>query len=130
MTWTKKTAAAASALLVAVGGMLVTASPAAAALSCPVNRLCIYDRASFGGERIASASTNACFTMEEFKTFEHIVSYRNNLSVNAIVWHVDFNSWGYVKARTLVAGGFSSDIGDDGLGAMSMDKVCMGNASP
>ncbi|MFC7585742.1 peptidase inhibitor family I36 protein [Nonomuraea antimicrobica] len=132
MTWKRKTATAASALLFAAGGMLVTAPPSAAALSCPVNRLCIYDKPNFGGNRIASGSTNACFSLRDFEfTFGTIVSYDNNLSVDAIVWR--YMGFGtpkpYQAARTLVAGKFSSNIGVPGLGG-DADKVCMGSARP
>jgi hypothetical protein len=127
VTWKRKTAIAASALLLAAGGTLATASPAAADGPCPKNRLCIWDDNDFRGQRIASGSTNACFTMGDF-SFVVIVSYDNNLPVDAIVWHRVGNR--YDAARTLVANGFSSRIGDPGLGLGHMDKVCMGNARP
>ncbi|WP_329084987.1 peptidase inhibitor family I36 protein [Streptosporangium sp. NBC_01469] len=130
MTWTKKAATAASALLFAAGGMLVTASPAAADGPCPANRLCIWDQPGFGGDRIISGSTNACFTLRFHGPFDVIQSYDNNLSVNAIVWHTGAATGNWYEARTLVKGGFSSNIGVSGLGAGYSSKLCMGNASP
>jgi hypothetical protein len=126
------TATAASALLFAAGGMLATASPAAADGPCPANRLCIYDAPDFGGDRIASGSTNACFALRSFEfRFGSIVSYDNNLSVDAVVWR--YAGFGtpqpYEAVRTLVADKFSSNIGVPGLGG-DADKVCMGNARP
>ncbi|MEE1809072.1 peptidase inhibitor family I36 protein [Streptomyces sp. BE133] len=129
MTWKNRTATAASALLLAAGGMLASASPAAADGPCPANRLCVYDQSSFAGNRIASASTNSCFFPQDF-TFGSIVSYDNNLSVDAKVWHYYANTNSYSVARTLVAGGFSSNIGIPDLGVAYGDLVCMGNARP
>ncbi|MEV6149731.1 peptidase inhibitor family I36 protein [Nonomuraea sp. NPDC052129] len=110
------------------GGMLVTASPAAADGPCPANRLCIWDKPNFEGNRIITGSTNACFEPQDFR-FGAIVSYDNNLPVDGLVWrHVD---WGrYTVIRTLVVGKFSSNIGDPNLGLASYDKVCMGSARP
>ncbi|GAA3668207.1 hypothetical protein GCM10022224_035540 [Nonomuraea antimicrobica] len=123
MTWKRKAAAAASALLFAAGGMLVTASPAVADGPCPANRICIWDQPNFKGNRVLSGSTNSCFRSHSFP-FSSIVSYDNNLSVDAIVWH--YNGVEYKAARTLVAGKFSSNIGDPDLAFHYRDQVCMG----
>ncbi|WP_329074365.1 peptidase inhibitor family I36 protein [Streptomyces niveus] len=128
VTWKKRTGTAASALFLVAGGMLATAAPAAADGPCPANRICIYDQPNFGGNRITSGSTNACFYPQSF-TFGRIASYDSNLSVDAIVWH-NYYSNQYDKARTLVANRFSSDIGDPDLGTSQLDLVCMGDARP
>ncbi|MGW2512095.1 peptidase inhibitor family I36 protein [Streptomyces scopuliridis] len=131
VTREKRSATVASALLLVAGGMLATASPAAADGPCPANRICVYDEPGFGGNRIASGSTNACFYPQDFAfTFASIVSYDNNLSVDAQVWHYYANDGGYLPARTLVAKKFSSNIGVANLGAYPGDMVCMGNARP
>ncbi|QIQ02219.1 peptidase inhibitor family I36 protein [Streptomyces liangshanensis] len=127
-TWRKRAGVAASALLFAAGGMLATASPAAADGPCPANRLCIYDQPNFSGNRILSASTNACFLMRSFD-FGTIVSYDNNLPVDARVWTA-VSEGPYLNARTLPAGGFSSNVSQIGLGVYLFDEVCMGNARP
>ncbi|MFI5754350.1 peptidase inhibitor family I36 protein [Streptomyces sp. NPDC051569] len=129
MAWKKRIASTASVMLLAAGGMMATASPAAADGPCPASRICVYDKDGFTGNRIASASTNSCFFPQDF-TFGTIVSYDNNLSVDAKVWHYYANIGAYQLARTLVAGGFSSNIGVPDLGAAYGDLVCMGNARP
>ncbi|MFE4536434.1 peptidase inhibitor family I36 protein [Streptomyces scopuliridis] len=129
MSWKKRTASTASVMLLAAGGMMATASPAAADGPCPANRICVYDATNFGGNRIASGSTNSCFFPQDF-TFGTIVSYDSNLSVDAKVWHYYADVGVYKAARTLVAGGFSSNIGVPNLGAAYGDLVCMGNARP
>ncbi|MFJ8001428.1 peptidase inhibitor family I36 protein [Streptomyces sp. NPDC096310] len=128
MKW-KTIAAFASTLFCVAGGMLATAAPAAADGPCPANRICIYDEINFRGNRILSGSTNACFSPQDFAfTFGTIVSYDNNLPVNATVWGIYID--GYHADRTLVSGGFSSNIGIANLGGYPLDKVCMGAARP
>ncbi|MEV5672856.1 peptidase inhibitor family I36 protein [[Kitasatospora] papulosa] len=129
MTWKKRIAGTASVMLLAAGGMMATASPAAADGPCPANRLCIYDGANFTGNRIASGSTNSCFFPQDF-TFDAIVSYDNNLPVDAKVYHYYADIDAYTVARTLVSGGFSSNIGVANLGGAFGDLVCMGSARP
>ncbi|MFE3604143.1 peptidase inhibitor family I36 protein [Streptomyces sp. NPDC059142] len=128
MEWKKKSAAILTALGIAAGGMVMAATPAAAVADCPAARLCIYDETNFGGDRIVSASTNACFTPWNTVRFGYIRSYVSNSSVTAKVWHKNSGS-GYTAVRTLPAGGFSSDIGTP-VGGGEHDKVCMGNATP
>ncbi|MFG2630393.1 hypothetical protein [Streptomyces sp. NPDC048473] len=61
--------------------------------------------------------------------FGTIKSYVSNLPVDALVWETnDGLSWN--PERTLVSGGFSSDIGVPLLGAGNDDYVCMGNGRP
>ncbi|WP_329428865.1 peptidase inhibitor family I36 protein [Streptosporangium sp. NBC_01495] len=126
VTWTKKAATAASALLFAMGGMSVTASPAAADGPCPAKRLCIYDLINFEGNRIASGSTNACFEIDDFAFDREIRSYDNNLSVDAAVWHRSVYTGLWTKERTLVANKFSSDIARFNVGGTRNAQVCMG----
>ncbi|GAB3992985.1 hypothetical protein GCM10029992_03460 [Glycomyces albus] len=115
------------ALGLAGGAVLATAAPAQADGPCPSGALCVYDRDDFGGDRILTRSTNSCFRVGAVSdSFAEINSYDSNLSVNAYVW--DYKGSGlYRVERTLVAGGFTSDIGLDGLGN-APDWICMGNA--
>jgi hypothetical protein len=71
-----------------------------------------------------------------------IQSYVSNLSVDAYVYQWDDTAKGYVQARTLVSGGYSSKIGISGLGTFTYrdvgvahptkvyDQVCEGPARP
>ncbi|MET9553586.1 peptidase inhibitor family I36 protein [Streptomyces sp. NPDC006645] len=125
MEWKKKAASVFSVVAMAGAGMLAAAPPAAAAPGdCPAARLCIYDGVNFSGDRIISASTNACFSPWDTFVFGDIRSYANNGSVTARV----FNGSGTL-IRTMPAGGFSSDIGTP-LGGGPSDSVCLGNARP
>lgn len=123
MSWRQKTAIGVSACALLAGGLLATAAPASAVGGCASGYLCVYDRINFGGEKIVSASTNACFDLFEFE-FGSVNSYVNNLPVNAYLWEFDTGT-GWSKVRTLVAGGFSSSIP-----ANTAWSVCMGNAQP
>ncbi|MER6917130.1 peptidase inhibitor family I36 protein [Streptomyces sp. NPDC000594] len=128
MNWKQRSAAVFSALALAGTGMAVSVTPAAAAGGCPAARLCIWDGPNFTGDRIASASTNACFRPYGHAAFAHIRSYSNNLPVTARVWEPNSpTTWSVT--RTLPAGGFSSDIGNP-VGAGPDDYVCMGSAQP
>ncbi|MFC8826584.1 peptidase inhibitor family I36 protein [Streptomyces sp. NPDC057137] len=125
MEWKKKSASVFSALAIAGAGMMAAAPPAAAAPGdCPAARLCIYDGTNFSGDRITSASTNACFTPWDTAAFGSIHSYVNNGPVTARV----FDQVGTL-VRTMPAGGFSSNIGTP-VGGGSSDHVCLGNARP
>lgn len=130
MNWKAKTATALSAVAIAVGGGLATAPHAAAAGDCASGYLCVWDGANFTGHRIATASTRSCFDILAFSgephNFNYIVSYSSDLPVNAVVW--DRTGSGWVSARTLVAGGFSSNIGISGLGIIG--AVCEGGQVP
>ncbi|MFC8656974.1 peptidase inhibitor family I36 protein [Streptomyces parvus] len=134
MNWKKKSAAALSVLALAGSGMIMSAAPtsaapaaATAAGDCPSARLCIYDDTNFNGDRITSASTNACFTPWNTIPFGSIRSYVSNSPVTAKVWR--YGASGYTAVRTLPAGGFSSDIGAP-VGGGPNDKVCLGSATP
>ncbi|MBM7052735.1 MULTISPECIES: peptidase inhibitor family I36 protein [Streptomyces] len=135
MNWKKKSAAALSVLALAGSGMIMSAAPASAAPAasapaagdCPSARLCIYDDTNFNGDRITSASTNACFTPWNTIPFGSIRSYVSNSPVTAKVWR--YGASGYTAVRTLPAGGFSSDIGAP-VGGGPNDKVCLGSATP
>ncbi|MET8927312.1 peptidase inhibitor family I36 protein [[Kitasatospora] papulosa] len=124
MSWRQKTAIGVSTLALLAGSALAIAAPASATGGCASGYLCVYDRIQFGGEKIVSASTNACFDLFEFLDFGSVNSYVNNLPVNAYLWEFDTGT-GWSKARTLVAGGFSTSIPVNT--AMS---VCMGSARP
>lgn len=125
MEWKKKSASVLSVLAIAGAGMMASAPTATAAPGdCPAARLCIYDAVNFGGDRIISASTNACFSPWDTFVFGSINSYVNNGPVTARV----FNGAGTL-IRTMPAGGFSSDIGTP-VGGGSSDSVCLGNARP
>ncbi|WP_079033367.1 peptidase inhibitor family I36 protein, partial [Streptomyces avermitilis] len=126
MMWKRIFATSAATLTLLGGSMLATAAPAQADGTCPSNALCIWDSTSFGGLRILTRSTNTCFNMGKFD-FGYIRSYDNNLSVNGYV-HNYAGSGVWYQARTLPAGGFSSDIGVPGLGGLAEDWVCMGSA--
>ncbi|MFJ9622037.1 peptidase inhibitor family I36 protein [Streptomyces sp. NPDC101181] len=128
MNWKRKSAAALSVLALAGSGIAMSATPASAADDCPAARLCIYDGTDFTGDRITSASTNACFTPWNTVAFGSIRSYVSNSSVTAKVWKKNSGS-GYTAVRTLPAGGFSSDIGTP-VGGGQYDKVCLGSATP
>ncbi|MFD4016835.1 peptidase inhibitor family I36 protein [Streptomyces sp. SH5] len=136
MNWKKKSAAALSVLALAGSGMIMSATPtsaapaasASAAGDCPNARLCIYDDTDFNGDRITSASTNACFTPWNTVLFGSIRSYVSNSPVTAKVWKKNSGA-GYTAVRTLPAGGFSSDIGTP-VGGGQYDKVCLGSAKP
>lgn len=127
MSWKRKTAATVSMLTMAAGATLMAAQPAAAVGNCPSGYVCVYDESNFSGNKIVSASTNSCFAPWKFD-FGYIRSYVNN-SVDAMVWHYS-SSGEWYKARTLPAGGFSSDIGIYNLGGLTGDYVCMGNGKP
>ncbi|WP_405390867.1 peptidase inhibitor family I36 protein [Streptomyces sp. NBC_01102] len=127
MEWKKKSAAILSTLAIVGGGMMLTATPASAVADCPAARLCIYDGTNFTGDRITSASTNACFYPWDTSGFNSIRSYVSNSSVTAKVW--EYNGSSYTAVRTMPAGGFSSDIGTAVAGGY-WDKVCLGNATP
>ncbi|MFG3407150.1 peptidase inhibitor family I36 protein [Streptomyces sp. NPDC048142] len=124
MSWRQNTAIGVSALALLAGVSLATATPASAVGGCASRYLCVYDRTQFGGEKIVSASTNACFNLFEFLDFGSVNSYVNNLPVNAYLWEFDTGT-GWSKARTLVAGKFSSSIPVN-----TAWSVCMGNARP
>ncbi|MFE9294403.1 peptidase inhibitor family I36 protein [Streptomyces niveus] len=125
MKWKRKSASVFSALAIAGAGMMASAPPAAAAPgNCPAARLCIYDGVNFSGDRIISASTNACFTPWNITVFGSINSYVNNGPVTARV----YNGSGTL-VRTMPAGGFSSDIGTP-VGGGQFDNVCLGDARP
>ncbi|MCH0541979.1 peptidase inhibitor family I36 protein [Streptomyces sp. MUM 203J] len=131
MSWKMKAAASASMLTLTMSGTLMAAPTAAAAGNCPSGYLCVYDATKFSGNRIVSASTNSCFDPHAVvANWNYIRSYTNNNSVDAAVWHYSYADFTYKKVRTLPAGGFSSNIGIDGLGGQYGDKVCMGNARP
>jgi hypothetical protein len=103
-----------------------TASPAAADGPCAANRLCIYDLSHFRGNKIVSGSTNACFEIGDFTFEREITSYDNNLPVDAIVWHRSQYTGAWTRERTLVKGGFSTDINVFQLGLTPNAQVCMG----
>lgn len=126
-----KVAVTASMLTLTMNGSLMTAPTAAAVGNCPSGYLCIYDESNFSGQKIVSASTNSCFDPHAVvANWNYIQSYANSNSVDAVVWHYSYADFTYKKARTLPAGGFSSNIGIGGLGGYYGDKVCMGNARP
>ncbi|MER6917131.1 peptidase inhibitor family I36 protein [Streptomyces sp. NPDC000594] len=127
MSWTSRSAAFLSALVLAGSGLAVSATPAAAAGGCPEARLCVWDGVDFTGNRIASASTNTCFFINDITVFGSVRSYSNNLPVVAKIWHVKNDE--FALARTLPAGGFSSNIGTP-LGGAPFDKICLGSALP
>ena len=127
MSWRLKAATAISTIAMTVGGMLATAPHAAAVGGCSSGYLCVYDGTDFTGDKIASASTNSCYDILAFTDFGYIRSYVSNLSVKALVWNY-YASGGWTVARTLPAGGFSSDIGISGLGEYG--AVCTGGQVP
>ncbi|MFF8712583.1 peptidase inhibitor family I36 protein [Streptomyces sp. NPDC015184] len=117
-----------TALALTGGGMLATAAPAQADGPCSSGALCLYDQDDFQGNRILTRSTNTCFNVGAVSSsFYEINSYDSNLSVNGYVWDYIGNGT-YEKVRTLVAGGFSSNVGFDGLGSPA-DWICLGNAN-
>ncbi|MFF5101041.1 peptidase inhibitor family I36 protein [Streptomyces sp. NPDC000134] len=127
MNFRRKAATVISALAVMGGGMLVTAGPAQADGPCSSGALCVYDQDNFKGDRILTRSTNTCFNVGDTSSaFAEINSYDSNLSVNGYVWDYIGNGY-YELRRTLVAGGFSSNVGFDGLGSPA-DWICLGGA--
>ncbi|MER6917132.1 peptidase inhibitor family I36 protein [Streptomyces sp. NPDC000594] len=127
MNWVKRSAAVISTLAVAGAWATVSAAPATAAGGCPTARLCVWDGTDFLGTRIASASTNACFFINDTAGFSSVRSYSNNSAVSGKIY--EYGPGGYFAARTLSAGGFSSDIGTPRGGGVA-DMICMGNATP
>ena len=128
MKWKARTATALSAIALTVGGVLATAAPQAEAVSgCNSGTLCIWDGTNFTGHEITSRSTQWCYDILNFPDFGSIKSYKSNLPVNALVWDYTYGS-GWHVSRTLVAGGFSSNIGVPNLGVIG--AVCTGGATP
>ncbi|MFE9912921.1 peptidase inhibitor family I36 protein [Streptomyces clavifer] len=107
------------------GGSLATAAPASATGGCSAGTLCVYSKVDFGGYKITSTSTNTCFRLNSVTpNFGYYVqSYVNNLSVDAHTYSSVSNNW--VKRRTLVSGGFSSEVP-----LYSVIMVCIGGANP
>ncbi|MFE6912789.1 peptidase inhibitor family I36 protein [Streptomyces rubiginosohelvolus] len=98
-----------SALIMVAGSAIVAASPAQAAPSCPSAHLCLWVDANFSGERVISASTNACVHIPGSAIQR---SYVSHLPVKAVLWQqLDSAPWTAFPVRTLPAGGFSSDFG-------------------
>ncbi|MCX4739199.1 peptidase inhibitor family I36 protein [Streptomyces antibioticus] len=129
MEWRKGIATAAAAVALVGGGTLATATPAQADGTCSSKSLCVWDGTNFSGQRVLTKSTNTCFNIGQFD-FGYIRSYDNNLSVNGYVWQLRDGDSGlsYYRDRTLPAGGFSSDIGVDGLGGGLHSWICLGSA--
>ncbi|TDD28980.1 proteinase inhibitor I36 SMPI [Actinomadura sp. KC06] len=128
MRWKQKTASVAAVLACAAGGVVAGAAPAQADGPCPSGALCIWDQTSFQGNRILTRSTNACYRLGNY-TFFGVDSYDSNLPVNGYIWHWQGGA-NWTRERTLVSGGFSSNIGVPGLGALPDDYLCMGSATP
>lgn len=130
MSWKRKAATLAVTIGVLGGGLAAGAAPAQALGGCAANALCIWDQ---NGNEIVSTSTNSCFRPEAVSSSwtmsSYVYSYVNNLSVNAYVWdHYEPGQW--TKDRTLVGGGgYSSNIGIDGLGA-NYGAVCDASQNP
>ncbi|WP_405391083.1 peptidase inhibitor family I36 protein [Streptomyces sp. NBC_01102] len=127
MSWIARTAAATSVLTLVAGGVLAGATPAAAVGGCASGYLCIYDGWDFTGNKIVSASTNACFRPKGVSSnFTYTRSYVNNLPVDAALWGNDGSgSDQQAKIRSLPSGGFSSAIP-----VVYEVSVCMGGAKP
>ena len=126
MGWIARAATATSALTLMAGGALAGAMPAAAVGGCSSGYLCIYDGDNFTGDKIVSASTNACFYIKSVNSnFSYTQSYVNNLPVDAALWGDGGSGDQMVKLRTLPSGGFSSST------PIKLEiMVCMGSAKP
>ncbi|MEV6261123.1 peptidase inhibitor family I36 protein [Streptomyces sp. NPDC051784] len=106
MTRWRRLVLAGSALAMTVGGVAV-AAPAQAAPSCPSGSLCLWEYADYSGDRVMSASTNACIRIDGVQR-----SYISHLPVKAVLWQQQtFAPYDFFAVRTLPAGGFSSDFG-------------------
>ncbi|MCA1271295.1 peptidase inhibitor family I36 protein [Streptomyces rubiginosohelvolus] len=91
------------------GSAIVAAPPAQAAPFCPSGHVCLWRYANYSGERVVSASTNACIRIPGSAIQR---SYINNLPVTAVLWQqLDSAPWTHFPVRTLPVGGFSSDFG-------------------
>ncbi|WP_055589329.1 peptidase inhibitor family I36 protein [Streptacidiphilus griseoplanus] len=118
----------------ALAGAVLAANPAPASAAvgtggCPASTLCVWDGDGFTGFEIKSTSTNSCYLIQSASPgFSSVVSYVNNLPVDAYVWDTnDYNIW--YKHRTLVSGGFSSNIGVTNLG-YPFGTVCEQSQNP
>ncbi|MFC5911702.1 peptidase inhibitor family I36 protein [Streptacidiphilus monticola] len=130
MTWKQKVAALAVGFGLLTSGIVVGAAPAEAAATCPVATLCIWGEYNFQGPEETSTSTNSCYQVPDtFKTYG-VVSYINHLPVDAYVWQYNTSTQVWSKARTLVSGAFSSDIGIIFLGQPPYGAICEQNQNP
>ncbi|MFC1420546.1 peptidase inhibitor family I36 protein [Streptacidiphilus cavernicola] len=133
MNWKHRSLAALSTVALAAGGALAVAGPASAAAgtgNCGAAHLCVYNSTNFLGEKITASSTNSCFRTYTVVGHDFLtMSYVNNLSVDAYIY-TDLPGGGFEKARTLVSGGFSSDINATGGGYYLNVVICEGSANP
>ncbi|MGW6654521.1 peptidase inhibitor family I36 protein [Streptomyces rubiginosohelvolus] len=122
------------AALAAVGTSIITTSPAAAVGGCPSGKACLYSGKNFTTLRVTTASTNACYRLDEYGFKDGTVGVRswvNNLPVNVSLWEVA-DPYQWHKTQTLGAGAFSSDtsVSQYPYWYSHSEYFCMGSAKP
>ncbi|MET8413663.1 hypothetical protein ABZV34_37495 [Streptomyces sp. NPDC005195] len=125
----KNTAALLAAVALATGGAITTATPASAAQTCPADNLCLYSSTGFNDMKMRTVQTSVCFALSTFQLIgdRHIMSYDNNLSVKAVLWHTRSLDQSWISDGAISAGGFSSNTGGNFNDAV---VVCTGGRSP
>lgn len=113
----------------AVGGTMATAAPASAAQTCPAGNLCLYASTGFNNMGLRTVNTSECFQLAFYNLIDGdgILSYRNNLSVKAVLWHTTSVHQEWVADGTIGAGSFSSNTNGNLSHAV---LVCTGGHSP
>ncbi|MET9041633.1 proteinase inhibitor I36 SMPI [Streptomyces sp. NPDC004362] len=125
--WRKSSAAMLASVALAAGGTIATASPASAAQTCPADNLCLYASTGFNNMGLRTVKTSECFQLAFYNLSGGIWSYRNNLSVKAVLWHTSSVNQEWVADGTISSGGFSSNTSGNFNNAV---LVCTGGRSP
>ncbi|MFE5143524.1 peptidase inhibitor family I36 protein [Streptomyces fagopyri] len=127
--WRKSSAAFLASVALATGGAVATAAPASAAQACPAGNVCLYASTGFNNMGLRTVKTNECFQLASYHLIDGdgIMSYRNNLSVKATLWHTSPRDLEWVPDGTINAGGFSSNTSGNFSEAV---LVCTGSRSP
>ncbi|KUN81820.1 hypothetical protein AQJ64_21765 [Streptomyces griseoruber] len=118
-----------ASVALAAGGTVATATPASAAQACPADNLCLYASTGFNNMGLRTVKTSECFQLAFYNLIDGdgILSYRNNLSVKAVLWHTSNVNLEWVADGTISAGSFSSNTSGNFSDAV---LVCTGGRSP
>ncbi|MEU9032582.1 peptidase inhibitor family I36 protein [Streptomyces sp. NPDC048383] len=109
MTWYRKMALSAGALVMATGGLAATASPAAAVGGCPAGKLCLYAGTNYTNMKLSTGSIDSCWDLPNYG-LTSVKSYVNNMSVKATIWDRASNGEYYLDG-TISPKRFSSNAG-------------------
>ncbi|MFJ6985083.1 MULTISPECIES: peptidase inhibitor family I36 protein [unclassified Streptomyces] len=127
--WRKSAAGLFASVVIAGGGVVVSAGPASAAQACPDGNLCLYASSGFTSMKMRTVQTHICFALSSFQLVgdNQIMSYRNNLPVKAALWHTSPVDREWQPDGTIAPGAFSSNTGGNFNRAV---VVCTGGRSP